>query len=169
MYINVNSAGLRRLSRDLRRAGEQNRNRELARAMRQELKPLVAPVRAAIRATPGGQATRTAASLQARPRGLRDAEARGVLVKVTLSGRSAQAAIRIATRHFPEGSKSVIAYREGVAGQWRVRNWGRSDRHVQRPHPAFYPTLNPLVPGASERIEARVAETVEAAFRDGTP
>jgi hypothetical protein len=167
MYINVDSAGLRRLARDLRRAGETSRNRELAKALRKELKPVVAPIRAAIRATPSMGNTRTPASREARPRGLRDGEARGVVVKVILSSRGAEASVRIATRHFPFGSKSVIAYREGVIDRWRVRNWGRDDWHVQRAHPAFFPTLEPLIPGVSERVEAQVSDTVDAALRDG--
>lgn len=167
MYIRLDSDGLRRLARDMRRAGQRDRNRDLAKALRKELKPLVAPVRAAIRGSPGGDTHRTAKSLEARPRGLRDNEARGVVTKVTLSGRGAEASIRISTRYFPPGSRSVVAYREGVQTRWRVRNWGREDFHTQRAHPTFFATLEPRIPQVAEAIATQVAQTVDEAMRDG--
>ena len=167
MYIRIDHAGLRRLSQDLRRARQTDRNRELAKAFRKELRPLVPEVRAAIRATPSKGMRRSRVSVAERPLGLREAMARGVVVKVGLSGRNATAAIRIASRHFPRGSKGLAAYREGATRPHRARNWGRDDWHGQPAHPAFFPTIQPRIPQISQRITVEVTTAVERAVREG--
>lgn len=168
MYIRVDTPGLTRLARDMRRAGGRDLSNELARSLRTHIKPLVPVLRSAIRATSSKGLTRSRKSVEERPLGLREAEARGVQVKVSFSGRSPGVGLRIDPRLFPEGSKTVISYREGVRSRWRVRNWKsarrREDWHSQRAVPAFFPTIRPRV----EPVRAAVARDVEAAVDRAT-
>lgn len=147
MQVEVQSSDLARVAKELRRAGRKDVLKEASARARAELRPVVGELRAAIRATPGGTGDqRSARARQARPRGLRDAEARGVQIKVNLSGRDVGIRIRIDTRHFPDGEKQLARYREGELPRWRSPNWGRDEWKQQRAYPVFYPTIRPHVP-----------------------
>lgn len=180
----MNTDGLSRFAHDMRRAGRADLNKQLLKAMRKELKPLVPEVRAAILSGPSnsaplttpsgrpsrrqGSAPRSAGSQDKRTRGLRDAEARGVQVKASLSGRFAGISIRIDPRHFPDGQKALPMYREGVKGPWRSPNWGREDWKTQAAHPAFFPTVERRAPAISARLIEEFTEAVHRATREGS-
>lgn len=166
MYIDVDHDGLARLTRDLRRAGARDLNRELVKALRRELRAEVPALRAALRATPSAGSQRTERAIATRRLGYRNAMARGVQVKVR-TGRVVAASIGIDPRHFPVGQKVLPAYREGVMPRHRAPNWGRSDWHTQRSQPAFYPTLRPRIPAIQQAIEDVVKDAVNQAVGAG--
>lgn len=184
MYIRMDTEGLARFARDMRRAGRRDLNRELLKALRKRVKPMVPEIKAAILSGPShaapvltpsgrrsrrrGTATRSAASRERRVRGLRDAEARGVQVKASLSAGFAGVSLRIDPRHFPDGQKALPMYREGVKRPWRSPNWGRDDWKTQAAHPAFYPTIERRLPQISAELIAEISEFVERATREGS-
>lgn len=157
MRVQVRSRDLAGLAEAFRREGRRDLGREILKEMRGEVRPIVPEVKAAIRGTPGGTGhQRTEAARRDRPRGLRDAMARGVQVKAALTGPRAGVRIRIDTRHFPDDEKSLPKYREGIRGRWRSKNWGRGWK-TQRAHPVFFETIRPHVPevqAAMHRIAA---------------
>lgn len=147
MQVTVSSTQLSDLARDLRRAGRKDVVKEAGQRMRALMKPLVPEVRAAYRAAPSHTGRqRSVRAVAERPRGLRDAAARGVQIKVSFSGKFAGVRLRVDTRHFPDGQKHLVQYWEGTLPRWRSPNWGRDEWKTQPPHPVFYPTIRPHIP-----------------------
>lgn len=147
MDVSVTSRDLAQLGRDLKRAGRTDLNKEALKRLRREVQPIVPEVRQRIRAIPSGtDAGRSVKARAARPRRLRDATARGVQVKASLTGKYAGVRLRVDTRHFPDGEKNLSKYLEGTMPRWRSPNWGRDEWKVQRAHPYFFPTIRPHVP-----------------------
>jgi hypothetical protein len=146
MPVNVDIKGeaeLKRLARDLKTAGRGDVVKNTARRMRQEMKPIVPDMRRQIRAIPShGDDERSKRSIQDRPRGLRDAAARGVQVKVSLSGSKVSARIRIDPRHFPPGQKALPKLLDGTKPSWKHPTYGHKPNVVQRPHPFFRQTIH---------------------------
>lgn len=158
MQVTITSSDLANMGRDFRATGRRDLAKEAGQRMRATLRPVVPEVRSAVRATPGGTGDeRSARARQARPRDLRDAVARGVQVKVSLSRNFAGVRLRVDTRHFPEGEKHLPQYLEGTLPRWRSRNWGREDEYKQQDaHPYFFPTVRRHIP----RVQAELAEIV---------
>lgn len=146
MQVTVSSRELSDLARDLRRAGKRGVTTEAGRRMRRLVQPIVPEMRSAYHAVPSARSPRSAKAVRDRPRGLRDATARGVQIKMSFSGKYAGVRIRVDPRHFPDKQKKLPKYLEGIIGTWRSPNWGRDDRKVQRPHPVFYPTIRRHAP-----------------------
>lgn len=153
MEVTVTSRDLVNLGRDLKRAGRQDLNKEALKFLRKEVQPIVPEIKRAVQATPGGSGAGRSRSARAkRPRDLRDATARGVQVKASLSGRYAGVRLRVDTRHFPDGQKNLPKYLEGTIPRWRSPSWGHDPWKTQRPHPYFFVTIRPHVP----RVQAGV-------------
>lgn len=169
MEIQVTSQDLKKLGRDLKRAGQKDLQKEALKRMRAEVQPLVPEIRARIRQTPGGHSDRlrTTKARAARPRKLRDAEARGVQVKASLTGKYAGVRIRIDTRHLPDGDKNLFKYREGLISPWRSPTFGHGPWKVQRAHPTFYPTIRPHIPEVQAGVLKIVNDISERVMRSG--
>lgn len=158
MHVSVSSRELSDLARDLRRAGRKDVTKEAGKRMRQLLQPAVPEVRAAVRAIPSHTGhQRSVRAVQERPRGLRDATARGVQIKVSFSGKFAGVRLRVDTRHFPDGQKHLPQYLEGTLARWRSPNWGRDQWKQQPAHPFFYPTIRPHIP----RVQAGLRDIAD--------
>jgi hypothetical protein len=167
--IELRTSDLQRLARDFRAAGRRDLQREMLREMRQAVRPIVPQVKAAIRATPsrtGDQRTRKARA--ERPRSLRDAMARGVQARASLTGRQVGVRIRIDPRHFPEDEKSLPRYHQGVRSRWRSRNWGRDEWKTQRPYPVFFETIRPHVPRVQSALRRIVNDYTDRLTRETT-
>lgn len=188
MQMTVQSTDLERVVRDLRRAGVMTVNsdiegaaeipfvREMSRNIREELKPVVAEIRAKVKSLPStsarqrtgtgrrtGRAGRSAKAVAERPRGLRDAVARGVQMKVNLSGKNMGVRLRVDPRHLPEGQKQLPQLLEGTRPRWRSPNWGRRTEWKTQPaHPFFFSTIEPHIP----RVRQRVMREIEKAMRE---
>lgn len=165
MEMRVLSPDLERLVRDARQAGQREAIKGVSRGIRTELRPVVDEIRVKVRAQPshtGNQ--RSGISKVERPRGLRDATARGVQMKVNLSGRQVGVRLRVDTRHFPRGSRNLPKYLEGMPGfeRWRSPNWGRDQWKTQHPHPYFFDTIRPHVP----RVQAAVLREFDKLARE---
>jgi hypothetical protein len=166
--VTIRSSDLADLARDARRAGRRDLNREMTKRLRVTLKPAVPAVRAAVRATPGGtNEGRSAAARAARPRDLRDAIARGVQIKVSLSSGYAGVRLRVDPRHFPDGQKNLPKYVEGTLNRWRSKNWGRDEWKTQRPHPFFFRTIQPYIPAVRAEMKAIVDDIQDQLTRGG--
>jgi hypothetical protein len=166
--ITVSSRDLARLGRDLRKAGRKDLNKEALRRLRKEVQPLVPQIRRAVRSTPGGSGDeRSVKARAARPRRLRDATARGVQVKASLTGKYAGVRLRVDTRHFPDGEKHIAKYLEGVLPRWRSKNWGRDEWKQQRAHPFFYPTIRPHLPQVKAEIAKIIKEVSDELAKGG--
>lgn len=158
MRVEMRSDDMRRLARDFRAAGRRDLSRDMLKEMRGQVKPIVPRLRSAIRSTPSSTGnTRTSKARQERPLGLRDAMARGVQVKASLTGPKAGVRLRVDPRHFPEGQKSLPRYREGVLPRWRSPNWGRDEWKTQIARPVFFETIRPHVPAVQEGLR-RIAD-----------
>lgn len=154
MEVTIRSSDLANLARDARRAGRRDLNREMTKRLRATVKPAVPAIRSAVRAIPGGTGDeRSRAAQQARPRDLRDAIARGVQIKVSLSARFAGVRLRVDPRHFPDGDKNLPKYVEGTLVRWRSPNWGRDEWKQQRPHPYFFSTIRPYIPAVRSEMK----------------
>lgn len=157
MQFSVTSDELRKIGKDLKKSGQKDLQREMLKRMRAPVQKIVPDVRTAIRSTPGTTGnTRSRKSLAERPRGLRDAIARGVQVKSSLSGKYVGVRIRIDSRHLPDGSKNLPKYLEGTMPRWRHKTYGHEPWVTQRSHPYFFPTIRQHVP----QIQREVAEVV---------
>lgn len=155
MQFSVTSDDLRDMGRRMRQSGQKDLRREMLKRMRAPVQRLVPDVKSAVRSTPGSSAgERSRKSLAERPRSLRDAIARGVQVKSSLSGKYVGVRIRVDTRHLPDGSKALPQYLEGTRSRWRHPIYGHDPWVAQRSHPYFYPTIRAHVPA----IQAQVAE-----------
>lgn len=158
MQITVASKDLAQLGRDLQRAGKKDLKKETLKRLRQGVKPIVPEIRRAVKATPsGGDKGRSTKARAARPRKLRDATARGVQAKVSLTGRYAGVRLRVDTRHFPDGEKNLPKYLEGVLPRWRSPSWGHDPWKTQRARPYFYKTIRPYIP----RVQAEVMKVLQ--------
>jgi hypothetical protein len=147
MDVQIRRGDLQNLARDFRDAGRRDLGRDMLKALRAEVKPIVPQVRSAIRSSPSATGTqRSGKALEARPRGLRDAMARGVQMKASLTGIQAGVRLRIDARHFPDGEKHLPKYREGVMARWRAPSWGHDPWKTIQPVPRFYPTIRPHIP-----------------------
>lgn len=158
MEVTIRSSDLYDMGRAMRAAGRRDLAKEAGQRMRATLRPVVPEVRSAVRATPGGTGhLRSARSRQERPRDLRDAVARGVQIKVSLSKNFAGVRLRVDTRHLPDGQKHLPQYLEGTLPRWRSKDWGREDEwKQQRAHPYFYPVVRRHIP----RVQAELAAIV---------
>lgn len=150
MHVSVSSRELSDLARTARQSGRSELTKEAARQARKVLQPVVPEVRAAYRAVPSHTGRqRSARAVAERPRGFRDAAARGVQIKVSFSGKFAGVRLRVDPRHFPDGQRHLIQYWEGLLPRWRSPNWGRDgagDWKTQPAHPTFYPAIRPHIP-----------------------
>lgn len=153
MQVSVTSRDLAELSRDLRRAGRKDLQREALKRMRAKVQPIVPQIQQAARATPGGTGDLRSRKARAdRPRRLRDAVARGVQVKASFSGKYAGVRLRVDPRHFPDGQKNLPKYMEGVIPRWRSPSWGHDPWKTQRPHPYFFSTIRPHLPAVQAEL-----------------
>ncbi|SEG44944.1 hypothetical protein SAMN04489712_105279 [Thermomonospora echinospora] len=167
MEVHVRHSDLRELGRDFRAAGRRDLSRDMLKEMRGSVKPIVPQLRSALRGSPsrtGDQ--RTESARQARPRGLRDAMARGVQTKASLAGPRVGVRLRIDPRHFPDKQKSLPKYREGVLPRWRSPNWGRDEWKQQQSHPVFFPTIRPHIPRVQRDLRRIVDEYVDRVARE---
>lgn len=166
--LSVSSRDLERLAKDLRKAGRKDLQKEALRSMRKKVQPIAPEIRRAVRATPGGTNDRRSAKARAaRPRRLRDATARGVQVKASLSGKYAGVRLRVDTRHFPDGEKHLPKYLEGTLPRWRSPNWGRDQWKQQRPRPYFYVTIRPHIPEVTAEIAKIIDDVSDELTRGG--
>lgn len=155
--VTIRSRDLERLGRDLRRSGQKDLQKEAMQRMRTSVRPIVPKVRQKVRQSPAGTGNqRSQKSVGERPRGLRDAIARGVQLKVSLSGKHAGVRLRVDPRHFPDGQKHLPKYREGVLKRWRSPTFGHDPWKVQRPEPYFFPVIRAEAP----RVRADVLDIV---------
>lgn len=162
MDVSVTSDDLARLGRDLQRAGRKDLKKEALKRMRRKAQPIVPEIRSAVRATPGGTSDgRSVAARAARPRRLRDATARGVQVKASLTGKYAGVRLRVDPRHFPDGERHLPKYLEGTLKRWRSKNWGRDEWKQQRAYPYFFVTIRPHVNGVQTEVLKIITETME--------
>lgn len=185
--MEVRSTDLQRVVRDIRRAGlmtvssdiggasEVSFISEMSKNIRAELKPVVVEIRAAVMAIPShssrqltgsGRRTKRAGrsdrAVAERPRGLRDATARGVQMKVNLSGKNIGVRLRVDPRHFPAGQKHLPQLLEGTRPRWRSPSWGHDPWKTQPAHPYFFRTIQPHIP----RIQAAITREVNKAVRE---
>lgn len=162
MQVSVTSNDLNRLGRDLRAAGRKDLQKEALKRMRRKVEPIRPEIQRAVRATPGGtEDLRSRKARSERPRRLRDATARGVQVKASLSGRYAGVRLRVDPRHFPDGEKHLSKYLEGVLPRWRSPNWGRDQWKQQRARPYFFPTIRPHIPGVQTEVAKIISEIMD--------
>ncbi|MCW2872559.1 hypothetical protein [Actinacidiphila oryziradicis] len=112
----------------------------------------------------GRDGDRSKKAREKRPKGLRDATARGVQSKVSLSGKYAGVRLRVDPRHFPADQKKLPKYLEGVLPRWRHPTYGHSPWVVQGSHPYFFPTVLPHVP----RVQAGVRRVLDEAMAELT-
>lgn len=163
MQVEVLSPELTRLVRDTRQAGRRDLLKDVSAGIRAELRPVVGEIRQVVRAQPSHAGVkRSRRSVQERPRGLRDAVARGVQMKVNLSGRQIGVRLRVDPRHFPDGQKDLPQLLEGTRPRWRSPNWGRDEWKTQHPHPYFFDTIRPHVP----RVQAAVLREFDQLARE---
>lgn len=168
MEVSVTSRDLTQLGQDLRRAGQKDLTKEALRYLRKEVQPLVPQIRQQIRSIPSGtDHLRSAKARAARPRTLRDATARGVQVKASLSGKYAGVRLRVDTRHFPDGEKNLPKYLEGTIPRWRSPSWGHDPWKTQRAHPYFFATIRPHVPQVQAGVMKIVNDISERVMRSG--
>src|SRR5688500_14996850 len=147
MHVSVTSRDLAQVGRDLRRAGRKDLKKEAMKRLRASVQPIVPEIRSAVKATPGGTGDqRSAKSRAARPRDLRDAIARGVQVKASLTGKYAGVRLRVDPRHFPDGEKNLAKYLGGTLPRWRSPLWGHDPWKTQRARPYFFVTIEPHLP-----------------------
>lgn len=162
MTVSVSSRDLARLGRDLQRAGRKDLKKAALKSLRREVQPIVPEIRRAVKATPGGTGEeRSVRARAARPRGLRDATARGVQVKASLTGKYAGVRLRVDTRHFPDGQTNLPKYLEGTLPRWYSPTFGHDPKKVQRPHPYFFVTIRPHLPQVKAGIAKIVSETFD--------
>lgn len=162
MQVSVTSNDLNRLGRDLRAAGRKDLQKEALKRMRRRVQPIVPDIKRAVKATPGGtDDLRSRKARATRPRRLRDATARGVQVKASLSGKYAGVRLRVDTRHFPDGEKHLPKYLEGTLSRWRSPSWGHDPWKTQRPHPYFFVTIRPHIPGVQADVAKVISETMD--------
>lgn len=165
--ITVSSHDLARLGRDLTRAGRKDLKKEALKRLRANVQPIVPEIKAKIRSIPGGTDDgRSAKARAARPRRLRDATARGVQVKASLTGKYAGVRLRVDARHFPAEERNLPLYLEGVLPRWYSPSWGHDPRKVQRAHPYFYVTIRPHLPQVKAGV-ARVIEDISNELKGG--
>lgn len=165
MQVTVTSRDLADLGRDLRRAGRKDLRKEAMKRMRASVQPIVPDIRAAVKATPGGTGDeRSKKSRQARPRDLRDAIARGVQVKASLTGKYAGVRLRVDSRHFPDGEKSLPKYLEGTLPRWRSPTFGHDPWKTQRARPYFFVTIEPHL----SQVRAEIAKVLDDVSRELT-
>ncbi|MFI0484889.1 hypothetical protein [Actinomadura sp. 9N215] len=161
MNVSVSSHDLARLGRDLQRAGRKDLKKEALMRMRRAVQPIVPEIQRAVRGTPGGTSDlRSAQARAARPRRLRDATARGVQAKASLTGKYAGVRLRVDPRHFPDGEKHLSKYLEGTLPRWRSPSWGHDPWKTQRAHPYFFVTIRPHIPA----VQAEVAKVIKEAM-----
>ncbi|WP_141579656.1 hypothetical protein [Actinomadura sp. WMMA1423] len=162
MHVSVSSRDLARLGRDLQRAGRKDLKKEALKRMRRSVQPIAPEIKRAVKATPGGTSEgRSVAARAARPRRLRDATARGVQVKASLTGKYAGVRLRVDTRHFPDGEKNLPKYLEGTLPRWRSPSWGHDPWKVQRAHPYFFVTIRPHIPAVQAEVAKVIKETMD--------
>lgn len=126
--------------------------REMAKAMRTELRPVVAEVKAAYRAAPShGHASATRAR-QAGP-ALRWLLARATRQEVRLVGKQAGIRVRVDGRKMPSGQRSLPAMYEGTK-RWRHPVFGNRGVWVQQRSPGRFAEI-------TRRHDTRVREALD--------
>jgi hypothetical protein len=157
---------LKKLAKDLKAAGQGDVVKNTAKRMRQTMKPIVPDMRRAIRAIPShGDDERSKQAIQDRPRGLRDAAARGVQVKVSFSGSKVSARIRIDPRHFPPGQKALPKLLDGTKPNWKHPTYGHKPNVTQRPHPFFTQTIRRHETGVRAEMAKVLSDAADALSR----
>ena len=162
MQVSVTSNDLNRLGRDLKKAGRKDLQKEALKRMRRRVEPIRPEIQRAVRATPGGtDDLRSKKARSERPRRLRDATARGVQVKASLSGKYAGVRLRVDPRHFPDGQKNLSKYLEGTIPRWRSPMWGRDQWKQQQARPYFFVTIRPHIPAVQADVAKVIKETMD--------
>lgn len=160
--LSVTGAGeLRGMARQMR--GMERRKevqQQLARQLRQPAKEIQAAVRAAAQGIPSrGESARRGRM----PLGRR--LARATSLQVRTSGDNAGVKLWLNPAKMPDGQRALPAYAEGETGPWRHPLFGNTDSwHTQSPHPFFWPTADPRLPGfyaAAEEAIDTAADQIE--------
>lgn len=170
MQVTIRSDDLAAFAKDARRAGRKDLNKKVGQGMRALVKPIIPEVRAKVRSLPsGGNSERSKKARERRPRSLRDATARGVQSKVSLSGKFAGVRLRVDPRHFPPGEKNLPKLLEGAVDRWRHETYGHEPWVDQQAHPYFFPTIRPHIPRVQAGIRRALDDAVAELMRGGTP
>jgi|SRR3954470_5691820 hypothetical protein len=154
---------LRRLARDLRRAGgRQAINAELRRELLIVGRKGAAAVRASVRATSSqGQSGRAGRA------SLRGKIARATEATVRSTGTRPGVKVWVNPGRMPDRERLLPAYYEGDISPWRHPTFGRRSRGqwaTQRPHPYFWSALDSIagdLSDAGDRVLNRIANKVE--------
>lgn len=163
MEMRVLSPDLERLVRDARQAGQREAIKGVSRGIRTELRPVVDEIRVKVRSQPSHTGhQRSKKAVEERPRGLRDAIARGVQMKVNLSGRQIGVRLRVDPRHFPDGQRELPKRLEGIIPNWRAKTYGHEPWHAMQARPYFFDTIRPHVP----RVQAAVLREFDQLARE---
>jgi hypothetical protein len=153
------AAELRRLARQMR--GIERRaeiRKRLAAGLRTPGKEILVAVRTAAVAIPSrGESARRGRM----PLGKRLARATQLQVKT--SGDSAGVKLWVNPGKMPDGQRALPAYQEGEDGPWRHSAFGNSDGEwfTQSPHPFFWPTVEPRLPGFYQAAEEAIDHTAD--------
>lgn len=144
-------AELKIISKALRKSADGKALKlEMTRALRKELKPIVAAVKAAY----GGGVK------------LRPALARATRGQVKTTGKGAGARVMVDGRKMPAGMGRIPRYREGSA-TWRHPVFGDTDVWVtQPPVPVFYNTVAPFVPQVVQAFDRITGDVLKRMVGD---
>jgi hypothetical protein len=154
-------AEFRALARDLRAAGDvgQGLRKRLRAAIVAEIKPMQAETRKAALAIPSRGVAKNATRKNLP--GLRKSIAKSIRVRVFFTPRFVGARLEADPAKMPAGMGNLPAYMEGEKPNWRHPVYGHRNRKWGKnsPHPYFYDTVDPKLPGARLAIQAAAHET----------
>lgn len=156
---------LKRLAADLKKQGKGEARKAMAKRLKNAVAPIPPEMRRKIRSLPSSGTPRSPKAVQARPRGLRDATARGVQIKVNLTGRSPGVRVRVDTRHFPEGQHALPKYLNGTIPRWRHPTWGHDPWVNQLSHEYFENTITPHLPKVGTEMEKVMSDVADELSR----
>lgn len=156
------AAELRRLARDLRRAGEKKHNDELRRRLLVVGRKGAAAVRASVRATSSkGQSGRAGRA------SLRGKIARATEATVRSTGTRPGVKVWVNPGRMPDREQLLPAYYEGDISPWRHPTFGRRSKGqwaTQRPHPYFWSALDSIagdLSDAGQKVLDDIADPIE--------
>lgn len=156
---------LKRLAADLKKQGQGEARKAMSKRMRDTVKPIPPEMRRKIRALPSSGEPRSEKAVQTRPRGLRDATARGVQIKVSLTGNHPGVRIRVDTRHFPQGQHALPKYLNGTIPRWRHPTYGHDPWVTQVAHEYFENTIAPHLPKVKAEMEKVMSDVADQLSR----
>jgi hypothetical protein len=152
---------LEQLAADLKKVADGKVLRKsLTKRLGAAVKPLVPEIRSAVKAIPskgsGGSASASRSAMSSRASGgLRDAIARAVQQKTSLSGQSVGVRLRVDSTKMPADQRSLPAMLEGIT-PWRHPTFGHEPWVPQEAHPYFYKTITPHL----DQVENEVAQVL---------